>query len=168
LASIGLGFQQEHYGLFLVAALGGLAFWVVEATSKAHQMRYYPRMGDIEVAAYNLFRVERDGRPTSSPLVDWGWYVAPQRLWWQSKREREKRTGDDGKPRDPLVPDGDPAVKPPPTSNETTGEPTDSTLVQRLLHSPAVFPHVMFPHVIALVAGSGLFVAGLAGAFGPI
>jgi uncharacterized membrane protein len=31
LASLGLGFQQDHYGLFLVAALSGLAFWMLEA-----------------------------------------------------------------------------------------------------------------------------------------
>lgn len=42
LASLGLGFQQDHYGLFLIAAVSGLAFWMVEAT-KGHQMRYYPR-----------------------------------------------------------------------------------------------------------------------------
>jgi hypothetical protein len=49
LASLGLGFQQNHYGLFLVAAASGLAFWIVEATTKWHQMRYYPRMRDYRV-----------------------------------------------------------------------------------------------------------------------
>ena len=44
LASIGLAFQQQHYGLFLVAAITGIAFWGVEAVTKVHQMRFYPRM----------------------------------------------------------------------------------------------------------------------------
>ena len=44
LASLGFGFQQGHYGLFLVAAASGLAFWAVEATTKIHQIHYYPRL----------------------------------------------------------------------------------------------------------------------------
>ena len=51
LATLALAFQQNHYGLFLVAAASALAFWVIEGSVKLHQMRYYPRMGDIEVAA---------------------------------------------------------------------------------------------------------------------
>src|SRR2546423_9362592 len=80
LASLGLGFQQNHYGLFLVAAASGLAFWVLEATTKMHQIRYYPRMGDIEFIAYELFRVEAPSGPASSPLIDWGWYPAGPRV----------------------------------------------------------------------------------------
>src|SRR5690349_9417546 len=58
LATLGLGFQQDHYGLFLVAAAGGLAFWLIEGSIKLHQMRYYPRMGDIEVLAHELYGEE--------------------------------------------------------------------------------------------------------------
>jgi hypothetical protein len=54
LASLAFGFQQDHYGLFLVAAVSGLAFWMLEAVTKGHQIRYYPRMGDIEWIAYEL------------------------------------------------------------------------------------------------------------------
>jgi hypothetical protein len=80
LASLGLGFQQDHYGLFLVAAVSGLAFWLLEAVTKSHQMRYYPRMGDIEVAAYELFGVESPTGPVSSPLIDYSWWVASSRV----------------------------------------------------------------------------------------
>jgi hypothetical protein len=59
LASVRVGFQQDHYGLFLVAAAGGLAFWLVDATTKMHQIRYYPRMGDIECISYELSRWRR-------------------------------------------------------------------------------------------------------------
>jgi hypothetical protein len=92
LASLGLGFQQDHYGLFLVAAASGLAFWLVEATTKMHQIRYYPRMGDIEVIAYELFRVDTLSGPASSPLIDWGWYTAGPRV-----RKKESK----GDPRTP-------------------------------------------------------------------
>jgi uncharacterized membrane protein len=43
MASLGLGFQQNHYGLFLVAAASGFAFWLLEAFTKIHQIHYYPR-----------------------------------------------------------------------------------------------------------------------------
>src|SRR4051812_37192324 len=80
LASLGLGFQQNHYGLFLVAAVSGLAFWLLEATTKLHQMRYYPRMGDIEVTAYKLFSMPVEHGRASTPLIDWSWTTAKQRL----------------------------------------------------------------------------------------
>src|SRR5215207_8925424 len=65
LASLGFGFQQDHYGVFLVAAASGLAFWLVEATTKLRQIRYYPRMGDIELIAYELLAGTR--RPAQRP-----------------------------------------------------------------------------------------------------
>jgi len=34
---------------------GALSFWLIEASIKVHQTRYYPRMGDIEVIAYEQF-----------------------------------------------------------------------------------------------------------------
>jgi hypothetical protein len=77
LASIGIGFQQDHYGLFLVATLSGLGFWIIEAVTKMHQMRFYPRMGDIEYACYQLYRVDTSEGPTSAPLLDWSWFTAP-------------------------------------------------------------------------------------------
>jgi hypothetical protein len=138
LASVGVGFQQDHYGLFLVAAAGGLAFWLVEATTKMHQIRYYPRMGDIEFISYELFRVETPSGPASSPLIDWGWYTAGPRVRrWPSK--------------------GDPR-KPQPWPDEQEG---------RLLR-PWAFAHVAFPHSVALVLGTVLFMLGLLGVFGPI
>jgi hypothetical protein len=138
LASLGLGFQQDHYGLFLVSAVSGLAFWLVEATTKTHQIRYYPRMGDIEVIAYELFRVQTPSGPASSPLIDWGWYTAGPRVRrWPSK----------GDPRTP--------------------QPWPSTQRGRLLR-PWTFAHVALPHLVAVLFGTVLFVLGLLGVFGPI
>jgi hypothetical protein len=138
LASLGLGFQQGHYGLFLVAAASGLAFWLLEATTKMHQIRYYPRMGDIEFIAYELFGVHTRSGPASSPLIDWSWYTAGPRVRrWKSK--------------------GDPR-KPQPWPTEQQG---------RLLR-PWTFAHVAFPHLVALIMGTVLFALGLLGVFGPI
>ncbi len=138
LASLGFGFQQDHYGLFLVAALSGAAFWIVEGTTKYHAIRYYPRMRDIECAAYELYSVplESGGR-AASPLIDWGWRTA------QARTGRGKRIGD---PRTPQ-----PWVDEMPTPIR-----------------PMLWPHVMFPHVVAVVAGLTLFVLGLFGVFSPI
>ena len=52
LAALGLGFQHRAYGYFLVAAVSSAAFWLLEAAVKRHQMRYYPRMREIEVARH--------------------------------------------------------------------------------------------------------------------
>ena len=37
-----------------------MGFWFIEATTKRHQLRYYARMRDIELAAYNLNHVTLD------------------------------------------------------------------------------------------------------------
>lgn len=145
LASIGIGFQQRHYGLFLVTAISGLAFWLVEGVTKGHQMRYYPRMGDIEVAAFNLYRVDTKDGPVSSPLIDWGWYTAKPRLRGGPSKG------------DPNVP------RPWPES-----APLSESFLHRLRGHPLAYPHVLFPHVVSFVAGTILFLIGLSGQFGPI
>ncbi len=138
LATIALGFQQDHYGLFLVAAASALAFWLLEGTTKLQQMRYYPRMGDIEVAAYDLFREGTPNGEVSSPLIDWSWYTA-----WPRVRG--------GKPKkDPQRPERWKSV------NDHPGK------------HPLLFTHIAFPHLIAIALGATLFSLGLAGHFGPI
>ena len=73
LTALGLGFINDHYGLFLLAVLSSLGFWLVEASMKKHQMRYYARMRDIEVAAYDLNHQLLGQHQFSSPKVDWWW-----------------------------------------------------------------------------------------------
>lgn len=138
LATLALGFQQNHYGLFLVAAVSGLAFWLLEATTKRHQVRYYPRMGDIEFIAYELFAVNTPSGPASSPLIDWGWSTAEGRV----KKARWK-----GHPR-----------KPRPWPYKQRGQPIQ----------PWAWAHVVLPHLVTFVMGTVLFVLGLLGVFGPI
>jgi hypothetical protein len=170
LASLGLGFQQGHYGLFLVAALSGLAFWVVEGTTKNHQRRYYPRMGDIEEAAFRLYLVEKDGGPISSPMIDWGWYVAMQRFIvgarYKGDPSRPKRWQNDASQG--LI-DDQKAKRDEKGNLRIYSRATRAReLIKRVRSSPMLYPHVMFPHVIAVIAGITLFAIGLSGKLGHI
>ena len=75
LAALAWGFQYAHYGLFLVAGLSGLTFWLIEGAMKRHQMRYYLRMREIEVLQYD--RMPNEGAKTrSSPRIDSSWSYA--------------------------------------------------------------------------------------------
>jgi hypothetical protein len=92
LALLGLGFQQGHYALFGLASVTALAFWYLDALYKGYQMRYYPRMRDIEVAAYRINHVELGplGR-VSAPQIDMSWGYSGRRSegdWRSDKPER--------------------------------------------------------------------------------
>jgi len=75
-----VGFQYAHYRYYLVAALSGLGFWIIEAIVKRHQMRFYLRMRDIGVRQYGHISgkdrpgfsedVGKDTLRPSSPLID--------------------------------------------------------------------------------------------------
>ena len=165
-ATLALGFQQGHYGLFLVAACGALGFWLIEAATKSHQLRYYPRMGDIEVLAYERWGERTDQGHVSSPLIDWGWRTAGQRIWG----ERPKRFqwipkfawGEESKPLPERRQDAGP--KDPHIPQRWADQNPEPGVYRWIL----LWPHVALPHGIAVVLGLVLFVLGLAGAFGPI
>ena len=77
LAALAGGFQQEHFGLFLVACMSALAFWVIEGTIKRHQMRFYFRMREIEVVNSELAQTTlSDQSKMSTPRIDWSWKIA--------------------------------------------------------------------------------------------
>jgi hypothetical protein len=71
LASLGLGFQYRAFGYFLLAAVSSIAFWAIEGAIKRHQMRFYPRMREIEIS-----RQTSSGVP-SVPRIDWSFQNAP-------------------------------------------------------------------------------------------
>lgn len=74
LAALAWGFQNQHYGLFLIAAIAGLSFWMIEALMKRHQMRFYVRMREIEVISFTLSAAKLpDGSSVSTPLINWSW-----------------------------------------------------------------------------------------------
>ena len=77
LVTLAGGFQQEHFGLFLVACISSLAFWIIEGTIKRHQMRFYFRMREIEVLNFELAKSSlSDGSQISNLQIDWGWKIA--------------------------------------------------------------------------------------------
>jgi hypothetical protein len=140
LATVGLGFQQDHYGLFLVAAAAAAGFWLIEGSIKLQQMRYYPRMGDIEVIAYELYGQPTTRGTASSPLIDWSWFTSWPRI-----------VGGDSK--------GDPRIPRP------WLDVNDKPGTNRRLY---FYPHVALPHAIVVGLGGVLFTLGLLGVFGPI
>lgn len=73
LAALGIGFEKGHSSLFLLAAATALGFWFIDALMKRHQMRYYSRMRDIEVAGFHLNHLVLNGQVVSTPKVDWWW-----------------------------------------------------------------------------------------------
>jgi len=68
LVALGAAFQAKNYTAFLIACVSGVAFWAIEAAMKRHQMRYYPRMREIEAA-----RFEPGDPLKSTPQIDWSW-----------------------------------------------------------------------------------------------
>ena len=159
-ATVALGFQQDHYGLFLVAAAAALGFWLIEASTKRHQMRYYPRMRDIEVFAYQLYGQDSSGPRISSPLLDWAWHTAPRRVWGDGRRgfgrlgglTSESDAAEDRPTRTPDEPQRWPALNSHPGANTWI----------------LLWPAVALPHAVAAVLGLVLFGLGLAGRLGPI
>jgi hypothetical protein len=75
IAALAWGFQFGHYGLFLVASLSGLGFWLIEGTMKRHQMRFYLRMREIEVLQYQQ-GIDESAKAFSSPRIDSSWSYA--------------------------------------------------------------------------------------------
>lgn len=78
LASIGLGFQFKQWGFFLLSSVSSVAFWLIEASMKSYQMRFYPRMREIEVFCY-LTSPEGEMQ-FSSPRIDWSWSCSHRQL----------------------------------------------------------------------------------------
>lgn len=87
LAALGLGFQQQHYALFGLAAATALGFWYIDVLLKGYQMRYYPRMRDIELAEYHLNRLPLPELGTvSAPRIDmsWGYHAGRTQPDWRT------------------------------------------------------------------------------------
>lgn len=141
LAALGLGFQQGHYSLFALGAVTGMGFWFIEATTKRHQLRYYARMRDIEVAAYNLNHVTLDiVDPKHEYQIPLGAVSAPRiDVYWSYPKGK--------------------------LTDWRTDVPWRRTPeeIQRMLRRAFWMPHVLLPHAVAIVLGSLLFLAALVG-----
>jgi hypothetical protein len=134
LAALAWGFKDGHFGLFLVAALSGLSFWLIEGTMKRHQMRYYLRMREIEVIRYDQAENEKT-KAASSPRIDSSWsHAGPV---YAGKETIEYFPKIWGGPR-------------------------------KSYQWAWFFPHVAFPHIVSVVAGTTLCLLGLCGKLGEI
>jgi hypothetical protein len=142
LASLGLGFQQKHYALFALGALSAAAFWLIEIITKRHQLRYYARMRDIEVAAYQLNHLDPGALgQVSAPRIDSAWGFSGRK----SKDDQGVRRVIDLR------------LGPLPRRDESN--------VRKLRRKAYYMPYVLLPHLVAMVLGVGLYVAALRGSF---
>ncbi len=91
LAALGFGFEYGHYGLFLIATLSGFAFWMIEGLVKRYQMRYYVRMRDIEVFAYEQ-QLAGKSIGIATPQIDWAFDQAGKILRGESVDRDAKPT----------------------------------------------------------------------------
>jgi len=164
LTGLGLGFQQRHFALFALAAGTGAAFWYLDALMKGYQYRYYVRMREIEYTAYLINRVNLNGeywnRKLSAPRIDMTWDfkgypvdknthepLPVRRSLWQVLRRAEKPgPGYDWRADIPE-----------------RRSPQD---IYKKLRDRYWWPNVMLPHVLAVVAGLGLFIAAATGGLG--
>lgn len=95
LAGLGLGFQQQHYALFALAAATGAAFWLIEAMTKRHQVRYYPRMRQIEAWSAAGSDLRLGDVPVSAPRIDAAWTAAGRADPAAALRERPRELTSD-------------------------------------------------------------------------
>jgi hypothetical protein len=185
LAALGLGFQQEHYTLFLLAAVTGAAFWVLDALMKGYQYRYYVRMREIEYTAYLINAVPLGGDEyrnlkISAPRIDMTWSFTgypvdkdtgkplpvPQ-PWWRRWWRRMFGSDEERKPGG-----GEHTEKPEKDHNEHAEEPEKDHPDWRAdkpwrrkpqdiyskLRSRWHWANVMLPHVLAVGLGGLLFI----------
>jgi len=134
LAALAWGFKDSHFGMFLIAALSGLTFWLIEGTMKRHQMRYYLRMREIEILFYDRATGQKE-KEASSPRIDSSWSHAG---WLY--------TGKDTAAYHPWPVQGP----------------------RKSYQFAWFFPHVAFPHVVSVVAGTALFLLGLSSRLGSM
>jgi hypothetical protein len=125
-------------------SITGIGFWLIDATTKTHQMRYYARMRDIELAAYNINHVTLDivdpeheyGVPLgaqSAPRIDMSWSYPKGKLTDWRTDVPWRRTPEE---------------------------------IKRMLRRAYWMPHVLLPHAVAVVLGLLLFVGALVGVHG--
>ena len=144
LAALGFGFQQNHFALFALASVTALGFWFIDVTAKRHQTRYYARMRDIELAAFNLNHVELRALAIDQPWdqpgaeVPLGAVSAPRiDMYWAYPK---------GKRRDWR------------TSTPWRRAPNE---LRKMLRRCYWMPHVLLPHAMAVALGLVLFGAAV-------
>jgi hypothetical protein len=162
LAGLGLGFQQQHFALFALAAVSGAGFWFLDGLMKGYQYRYYVRMREIEYTAYLVNRVrlgdeEHDpkqygDKEISAPRIDMTWPFKgypvdeqsgpqpPRTSWWvRVVLGKKAKAPNDWRADEPW---------------RRAPQEIDSDLRGRFWWS-----NVALPHAVAVVLGLALFIA---------
>lgn len=169
LAALGLAFQQRHYALFLLAAVTGAAFWVLDGLMKGYQYRYYVRMREIEYTAYLINPVvvggEYGNQKISAPRIDMTWPFTgypidkvthkPLQLpppWWQ----RLLRGAEAPKPGNDEHAEETKKDHPDWRADEPWRR--DPEEIYKALRGRWLWRNVMLPHVLAVVLGTVLFI----------
>jgi hypothetical protein len=163
LAGLGLGFQQQHFALFALAAVTGAGFWYLDGLMKGYQYRYYVRMREIEYTAYLINHVRLGGeygdKEISAPRIDMTWPFKgypvdeqrgpqpPRTSWWVRVVLHKKAKGPiDWRADEPW---------------RRTPQDIHSDLRGRFWWS-----NVALPHAVAVVLGLALFMAAVLNAPG--
>lgn len=140
LAGLGFGFQNQHYGLFLVAALSAVSFWALEGLTKRHQLDLFLRMREIEVITYETRRqgVQHELRYYSTPQINWTHRLAKDYFTVKTRDE------------------------PPPKPERYTKKESEFYVFGikspwPFYLAPYVAPRIALPHVIIVLTGSIFF-----------
>lgn len=160
LAALGLAIQQGHYSLFLLAAVSGAAFWLLDGLMKGFQYRYYVRMREIEYTAYLINAVAFDGeygkQKTSAPRIDltFGFKGFPGELkpGADERAELPRRAGRTARRLQ--------ADRPEEQRDLRVGKPLrrSSGRIYRDLQNRWWLTNVMIPHILAVCLGTTLFI----------
>jgi hypothetical protein len=156
LAALGLAFQQGHYALFLLAAVTGAAFWLLDGLMKGYQYRYYVRMREIEYTAYLINSVALGGeygdQKISAPRIDmtWGFKGFPDKPEPGSHKHAEQPNNDHYDAEEPNKDHDD----------WRADEPwrRSPQKIDRDLRHRWWWANVMLPHVLAVGLGAVLFI----------
>jgi hypothetical protein len=184
LAGLGLGFQQGHFALFALAAGTGAAFWYLDGLMKGYQYRYYIRMREIEYTSYLINRVALGGEygdsEISAPRIDMTWGFKGYLIGGDKKPLVDERGKPWPHPLWRLTPKPPKKPKQPPKNTKPGAKESKSNAdwradepwrrapeeIFKQLRHRFWWPNVMFPHVVAVILGLGLFFAALAKAPG--
>lgn len=171
LAALGIGFQESNFALFGLAAATAAGFWFMDALNKRFQLQYYSRMRDIEVAAYELnnFEIEMGGP-----------------AHYQRRKPRKHDPGGPGGAERRHQAGDPPSLKVPVSApridmtwsfgkrGDLSGRDWRTDAPERRFPADVVrlrrrsywMPQVVFPHVVGVVLGAGLFAWAIYGAPG--
>jgi hypothetical protein len=101
LATLAVAVQKKNSVIILLDILASFCFWILEAETKYHQIRYYYRMRDIEVlnstgnntplkvSGINVNKANNELRNKNALRIDWSWEKPSEHFASEIKRREE-------------------------------------------------------------------------------